>query len=156
MMKKIMKTVLCACVVLTALLFATEEISPGITWVKDDVGVVFVDKMIGARAAIDTINSDVYEIFSIQQASEYHSIRIVLDSVKDALSIAVDLHEGYDGVNWEFTTTLGTIALDSAREDTVFEVNLYPCPYFYLMFRETNASNDSCIIDTVQWFNPHK
>lgn len=157
MIKKIMKTVLCACMVLTALLFATEEIEPGITWIKDDTKTVFVNKVIGARAATDTINSAVYEIFSIQQASEYHNLRVVIDSGAGAFDVAIDLFESYDGVHWYVPILLGTITVDTARIDTFFEVNLYPKPYNYLMFRETDAAtNESCYVDTAMWFNPHK
>lgn len=157
MIKKVMKTVLCACVLITALLFATEEIEPGITWIKYSDGTEFVGKSIGTTASKDTLNSAVYGIFSIQEASEYHSVRIVIDSVSGVFSILVELHEGYDGTNWEFKTTLGTLEITDARLDTILEVNLYPCPFHYLMFRETDASTaDSADIDTVMWFNPHK
>lgn len=157
MVKKVMKTVLCACMIMVALLFATEPIEPGINWVKDSNGTVFVNKSIGTTATKDTINSAIYEIASVQQASEYHNVRIVIDSVSGVFSILVELHEGYDGTNWEFKTTLGTLTITDAQLDTILEVNLYPTPFFYLMFRETDASTaDSADIDTVMWFNPHK
>ena len=153
-MRKIVTIIFIASVI--SGVWAGENIEPGLNWLKDNSGTVFVNKSIGTTATKDSIYSRVYN-YNVSPGGvlgSYNSLHAVIDSVSGTFSITIDLLESWDGTNFEFTTNLGVILIDGSREDTVFEVNCYPAPFLKLLVRETDASTaDSADIDTLTWFN---
>jgi len=139
--------------VLAILVFVfAESIGPGVTPLKC-AGDSLYNKgvYITTDAATDTSYSKWY---LMDDVGFYNSIRIVVDSVRGACSLAVILQESFDGSAVEFQTTLMRQNVDSARLDTVLEVDLYPSPYMRLLLYETDAAEiESLQIDTLVFFS---
>jgi len=139
--------------VLAILVFVfAESIGPGVTPLKC-AGDSLYNKgvYITTDAATDTSYSKWY---LMDDVGFYNSIRIVVDSVRGACSLAVILQESWDASHIEFQTTLFYNNVDSARLDTVLEVNFYPAPWMRLLLHECDAAaTESLQIDTLSLFS---
>jgi len=73
----------------------------------------------------------------------YVSLRVKLDTINgESLRYALYLQEGYDKTNWEWLTFIDSVSI--LRDiDTVYEINLYPTPYFRFYLYNKAGSNDS-------------
>jgi hypothetical protein len=146
-----MKKLLMVFVAMAMGLYAAESLLPGLTWLKNAGDSTFVDINVTTDAAADSQYSKWY---LSDQIGEYNSLRVVLDSVRGAFTVAIDLQESWDGVNVEFSTTILSFAFGVSRTDTTVEVNPYPAPYLRYLIRETDAAaTESLQVDTLTHFS---
>lgn len=142
-----MKKILIFSVVLLMALIFAEKIKQGKQNLLTDSDNLFSDNQLEKAETLFTI--------TYKGAFPFHNIRVVLDSVYDTMGVEVALVEGYTDGNWEDTTVLGTIVIDTAWTDTVLEVNFYPMPYHaYRFINKGAAATDSIQVDSAQYFNP--